>query len=588
MKDSNNIKSYLILISGFWVHISKKRRGKLALIVILMFFASFAELFSLGSVVPFLAVLVSPERFFNREFAKPFINLFNITSPKELLMPVTVVFCITALITSVIRLWLLRITTSLSFNIGSDLSLSIYRRTLYQSYDIHCSRNSSDIIDGISNKTNNIIYNGLIPLLTIISSIFIIIPIVIALIIFDPKIAFGTFIGIGLIYTLIINVTKKKLLLNGKTIAKESINVIKSLQEGLGGIRDVLIYGSQERYCEEYKKSDQSYRQAQGSSFYLSQNPRFIMEGLAMILLAFLAYLLVNQDDGVSKFIPILGVMALGAQRLLPILQQAYAAWAAIRSGEASLHGALELLEQPLPGHANEPSISKLNFRNSIEIEQLGFRYSQDSPFVLRNINIEISKGSRIGIIGETGSGKSTFLDLVIGLLQPTEGKIKVDGCQITENNIRDWQSQIAYVSQSIFLTDGTIEENIAFGVPKEKINHDLVVEAAQKARISSVIESWSEKYQTIVGERGVRISGGQIQRIGIARALYRKADILILDEATSALDVSTEQAVMSGIEELSSELTIFIIAHRLTTIKSCTSIIEIGNSTIKNITNQK
>jgi ATP-binding cassette subfamily B protein len=353
MKHSNNIKSYLILISGFWVHISKKRRGQLALIVILMFFTSFAELFSLGSVVPFLAVLVSPERFFNREFARPFINLFNITSPKELLLPVTVIFCTTALITSVIRLWLLRITTSLSFNVGSDLSLSIYRRTLYQSYDIHCSRNSSDIIDGISNKTNNIIYNGLIPLLTIISSIFIIVPIVIALIIFDPKIAVGTFIGIGLIYTLIINVTKKKLLLNGKTIAKESINVIKSLQEGLGGIRDVLIYGSQERYCEEYKKSDQSYRQAQGSSFYLSQNPRFIMEGLAMILLALLAYLLVNQDDGALKFIPILGVMALGAQRLLPILQQAYAAWAAIRSGEASLHGALELLEQPLPLHAN-------------------------------------------------------------------------------------------------------------------------------------------------------------------------------------------------------------------------------------------
>lgn len=588
MKHSKSFRSYLILFSSFWVHISKKRRRQLVLIILLMFIASFAELFSLGSVVPFLAILVSPERFFNREFAKPFINFFNLASPNELLLPITIIFCITALCTSVIRLWLLRITTSLSFNIGSDLSLNIYRRTLYQSYDIHYSRNSSDIIDGISNKTNNIIYNGLIPLLTIVSSIFIVLPIVIALIIFEPQIALGTFIGIGLIYTLIINVTKKKLLINGKIIAKESINVIKSLQEGLGGIRDVLIYGTQERYCEEYRKSDQSYRQAQGSSFYLSQNPRYIMEGLAMILLALLAYFLVNQNEGASKFIPVLGVMALGAQRLLPILQQAYAAWASIRSGEASLHGALELLNQPLPFHANEECNSQIKFLNSIEIEQLGFKYFKDSPFVLRNINIEIIKGSRIGIIGETGSGKSTFLDLIIGLLQPSEGRIKVDGCQITTKNIREWQSQIAYVSQSIFLTDGTIEENIAFGVPKEKIKHELVLEAAQNAKISSVIETWPQKYQTIVGERGVRISGGQIQRIGIARALYRKADILILDEATSALDATTEQAVMAGIEELSSDLTIFIIAHRLSTLKSCSTIIEIGDGTIKNIINQK
>ena len=587
MKYSKSFKSFIHLLIRFWAHINKKRRSQLILILFLMFFSSFAELFSLGAVLPFLAVLVSPERVFNQEFIKPIINFFNLTSPEELLLPITIIFCITVLATSFIRLWLLRLTTSLSFNIGSELSLSIYRRTLYQTYDIHCNRNSSDIIDGISNKTNTIIYNGLIPLLTIISSVFIIIPISLGLILFEPKIAIGTFIGISVIYGLIISVTKKKLLINGKIIAKESINVIKSLQEGLGGIRDVLIYGSQERYCADYQKSDQSYRNAQGSSFYLSQNPRYIMEGFAMILLALLAYLLVNQNEGASKFIPVLGVMALGAQRLLPILQQAYAAWAAIRTGEAGLRGALELLEQPLTLHAKEQNNHQLIFLNSIKIEQLGFRYFQDSPFILRNVNIEILKGSRIGVIGKTGSGKSTFLDLIIGLLQPSEGKIKIDGCQITINNVRAWQSQIAYVSQSIFLTDGTIEENIAFGISKDKIEYNLVVEAAQKAKISSVIESWPQKYKTIVGERGVRISGGQIQRIGIARALYRKADILILDEATSALDVSTEQAVMDGVDELSSDLTIFIIAHRLSTLKRCSSIIEIENGSIKNIINQ-
>lgn len=582
MRYTKRLNPNIILLFRFWTHISINHRKKLGFLLILMFLSSFAELFSIGSVLPFFGVLISPDRVFKQEFSQPFISFFQLASPQELLLPVTIIFCLTVLCAAVIRLWVLRVTTRLSFNIGSELSLSIYRRTLYQTYAIHCSRNSSDIIDGISNKTNAIIYNVLIPMLTIISSIFILIPIVIALILFQPVIALGTFIGLGIIYGFIISLTKRKLVQNGKIIATESIKAIKSLQEGLGGIRDVLIYGSQERYCEQYKKSDQSFRYAQGSSFYLSQSPRYILEGLAMILLAIFAYLFVGQNEGAAKGIPILGVIALGAQRLLPILQQAYAAWAAIRTGEASLRGALELLDQPLPLHAKDLDNYKLKFVKSIEIEKLGFRYFHNSPFVLKNINFEITKGSRIGIIGETGSGKSTFLDIIIGLLQPTEGKIKVDGCEITRHNIRAWQSQIAYVSQSIFLTDGTIEENIAFGIPKENVIKELVLQAAQKAKISSIIESWPEKYQTIVGERGVRISGGQIQRIGIARALYRKADILILDEATSALDSVTEQAVMDGIEELSSDLTIFIIAHRLSTLKCCSTIIELEGGAIK------
>ena len=303
-----------------------------------------------------------------------------------------------------------------------------------------------------------------------------------------------------------------------------------------------------------------------------------------MILIATLAYSLAQQPDGIAKAIPILGGLALGAQRLLPVLQQIYSSWSAILAGPASLQDALELLDQPLPSYANQPCIQPLIFNHHISFKQLGFRYDLKMPYVLKQISFSIAKGSRVGFIGRTGSGKSTLLDIVMGLLQPTDGTIEIDGQIITPANQRNWQAHIAHVPQAIFLADSTIEENIAFGVPKDQINHLRVRQAAQQAQIADSIESWPKQYQTFVGERGIRLSGGQRQRIGIARALYKRADVIIFDEATSALDSETEQAVMEAIEGLSKDLTLLIIAHRLTTVKNCTQIVELSNGNIKRV----
>jgi len=305
------------------------------------------------------------------------------------------------------------------------------------------------------------------------------------------------------------------------------------------------------------------------------------MEALGMLLIAALAYSLAQQVDGIAKAIPILGALALGAQRLLPVLQQAYGSWTQINSGQASLKDTLELLDQPLPDYANQ-SITQLPFNQSIILRQLRFRYGEQAPYVLNQLNLTITKGSRIGFIGTTGSGKSTLLDIVMGLLQPTNGLLEIDGQPIAPANYRAWQSHIAHVPQAIFLADSTIEENIAFGIPRDQIDHSRVQQAAQQAQISESIESWPKQYQTFVGERGIRLSGGQRQRIGIARALYKQADVIIFDEATSALDGETEQAVMQAIESLSKELTLLIIAHRLTTLKSCTQIVELSDGNIR------
>jgi len=279
--------------------------------------------------------------------------------------------------------------------------------------------------------------------------------------------------------------------------------------------------------------------------------------------------------------IPVLGALALGAQRLLPALQQAYSAYSAIKGSKSSFEDVLNLLDQPLPEYVGQPAPEPIPFAKEIKLNNLDFRYTEDSPWVLKNINLSLKKGSRIGFIGVTGSGKSTLLDIIMGLLSPTNGGLSIDQQLIDNQNRRAWRAHIAHVPQNIYLSDGTIEENIAFGIAKELIDHQRVKKAAQQAQIAELIEQWKGGYQTFVGERGVRLSGGQRQRIGIARALYKQADVLIFDEATSALDNKTEQAVMSAIEGLDKKLTILIIAHRLTTLKGCDQIVEISKENV-------
>ena len=573
----------ITLFKRLWHHISLRRRGQFTLLLVLMLLASFAEILSIGAVLPFLGVLTAPERIFEHSAAQPVIKALRLTESKQLLLPLTFAFATAALIAGAMRLLLLWASTRLSFAAGADLSSSIYRRTLYQPYAVHCARNSSEIINGISGKAKTVIH--IINMtLTFISSSIMLVTILIAMLVLNPFVALTSFCGFGLIYALITKITRRRLIDNSKCIAYESSQVIKSLQEGLGGIRDILIDGSQETYCNIYRRGDLVLRDASGSNAFISASPKYAMESLGMILIAVLAYFLAQEADGIAKTIPILGVLALGAQRLLPVMQQAYGSFTQISGGQASFQDALELLDQQIPDYVNQPVRQSLTFNSHISLEQLSFRYSLQTPYVLKQLDLTIAKGSRVGFIGTTGSGKSTLLDIIMGLLQPTDGILKIDEKIVTSTNYRGWQTHIAHVPQAIFLADSSVEENIAFGVPKDQIDIKRVRQAAEQAQIAESIESWPKQYQTFVGEHGIRLSGGQRQRIGIARALYKQADVIIFDEATSALDNDTEQSVMKAIESLSKELTILIIAHRLTTLKNCTQIIELDKGVIKRL----
>lgn len=552
-----------------------------------MLLASFSEILTIGSVLPFLGALTAPVRIFEHPTAHPIIQALGLTEPAQLLFPLAIVFGASVLTSCATRLLLLWASTRLSFAVGADLSASLYLRTLYQPYAVHCARNSSEIINGIA-KASSVTGSVIGPALTLISSSTTLITIIIALLVVEPVIALGAFGGFGLIYALIVRSTRMQLLSNSHIIAKESTRVIKSLQEGLGGIRDVLIDGSQGTYGKIYRNANMVLRHATGDNVFISASPRYAIEAIGMLGIITLAYMQAKQTDGITKAIPILGLFVLSAQRILPLLQQAYAAWSSIRGGQASLQDTLELLDQPLPEYANQLVEKALPFAHDIKLKQIGFRYSPQMPCVLKQIDLAIHKGSRTGFIGVTGSGKSTLLDIVMGLLQPTDGVMEIDGQAVTPANNRAWQSHIAHVPQVVFLADSTIEENIAFGVPRDQIDHQRVIESAKQAQISDSIDAWPKKYQTVVGERGIRLSGGQRQRIGIARALYKQADVIIFDEATSALDNETEQAVMQAIDNLRGDCTLLIIAHRLTTLKNCMQIVELGGGGIKRISSYR
>ena len=563
-----------------WSHIKPRRRWQLGGLCVLILFSSLVEVVSLGAVIPFLGAMASPVMVFEHSAAAPFVRFFQVEGPEHLLLPLAALFACAAIFAALVRLMLLWVGTRLVFAIGADISLDIYQRTLHQPYAVHVSRNSSEVVSGIMVKADAVTAGGLMPSVQLLSALVTLIIMAIAVVALDPKVALVTFFGLGAAYGALILTVRKRLAKNGKRMAQESTQVLKCLQEGLGGIRDVLLDGSQSTYCKSYRESDLPLRRAQGSNYFISASPRYVMEAIGLSIIAGLSYYLVRQPEGFERALPLLGVLALGAQRLLPTLQQAYAAWAVIKGNQTFVQDAITLLDQPMPQFQIDVS-HELTFCSEIRLRAVSFSYQPASTSVLKDLDLTIKKGERIGIIGATGSGKSTLMDLLMGLLEPSAGTLEVDGTKIDASTRTAWQSHIAHVPQSIYLADSSVEENIAFGIPPEAIDHDRVREAARQSQIADFIESMPNCYRSEVGERGVRLSGGQRQRIGIARALYKRADVIVFDEATSALDTRTEKSVMEAIDTLSPGLTIIIIAHRLSTLQKCDRIIELGSGRV-------
>lgn len=567
--------SVLTLAGLLWRHLQAKRRKQIGLLFGLLVISALFEIVSLGAILPFLGALTAPEKVFAYPIVQVVVQRWGIVSADQLVLLLAIVFAAAALASGGIRLILLWANARLAFATGADISAEIFRRTLHQPYHVHISRNSSSVLSGITQKAAAA-SNVLLALLTLATSLILFVAIMITLIAIDPTVALVAGLCFGMAYVMVAVLVRRRLLKNGQRFAREHANLIKVVQEGLGGIRDVLLDGTQAIYCDQYRRADLPMRYAQGDNVIMAGAPRLAMEALGVALIAIIAYAISRQPGGVAAALPVLGALALGAQRLLPVFQQMYGAWAAVMGNQAPVLDVLDLLGQPLPPAAVLPTAPLIEFKREIRFESVGFRYSEGGPWILQDLNLLVAKGERIGIIGGTGSGKSTALDLLLGLLSPTVGAILVDGEPILGERLRSWQRSLAHVPQSIYLSDSSIAENIAFGLQNKKIDLERVKQMAAQAQLAEFIEGQPAGYGALVGERGVRLSGGQRQRIGIARALYKHAPVLVLDEATSALDNLTEHAVIEAIERLNRDLTIFIIAHRLTTVRGCDRIVEL------------
>lgn len=569
------------LLIRLWRHIKPRRKIQFSLLVGLMLLSTFTEVVSVSAVVPFLAALSNPEKLFSYSILNKLVTPLGIESPDHLLLPLCVFFMVIAVAAGVLRTFLTWVSSRLTSAWGSELSIDVYVRTLSQPYSKQVLTNSSEVISGIGN-VNGVVFGVVLPLISMMNASILLIMLTTALILINPVAASASILCFGVSYLFIAWLSRRRLLINSKCIATQQARAIQVMQESLGGIRDVQLDGAQDFYGNIYRQIDGPLRSAQADNNFIGLSPKFAMDTIAMILIAVLTYWMASSKGGLLDSLPVLGALAVGAQRLLPALQQLYAAWTSIVGNTKQLGCVLEMLDYDIPPFSQD--IAPLNFSESIEIINLGFKYRVNTPWAISDVNLKIPKGYKVGFIGTTGSGKTTLLDLIMGLLLPTSGKILVDGKELKGAYLSSWQRSVAHVPQNIFLTDSSFFENIAFGMPRSAVDLSRVEDAARQANISDFIEAQEDGYESRVGERGIRLSGGQRQRIAIARAFYKQANILVLDEATSALDNETEGNVMSSINAIDRTYTVLIIAHRTTTLQGCDMVVELKNGKLVNI----
>ncbi|MEJ7775862.1 MAG: ABC transporter ATP-binding protein [Sphingomicrobium sp.] len=546
--------------------------------MLLMLLGAFVELLTIGAVIPFLALAADPSALDTIPRLGQAVAALGLDASDNLTRIAAISLAVLAVTSAAIRLTLTHLSQRLVFGLGHDVSTLIYKRLLRQPYSYYVQRNTSELIAGIE-KVDVVVSGVFLPLMHAVTSTVIASFIIALLFAVDPLVATTASFSMALIYVAVSLAWRGRLHEAGHTMATRRTGRVKLVQEGLGGIRDIVIDRSHHIFEAKFRELDREYRGAQATHAFIGAAPRFVVEGAGIILLAGLAYYMSLQPGGLIAAIPVLGALALGAQRLLPLLQVAYVGWSQFAGYRHIMGDVAGLITAPV-SRTVAPTGEVVPWRRDIVLGGLLFRYG-DGVAAVKNVDLLIRKGQKIGFVGRTGSGKSTLIDIIMGLLEPSEGEIRIDGDALTDANRANWQAQIAHVPQHIYLTDSSIASNIAFGCRDEQIDMGRVRRAARSARIDDFVDGLPDGYHTSVGERGIRLSGGQRQRIGIARALYKNANVLVFDEATSALDNETEASVMAAVAALGPDITVLMIAHRLTTVSGCDRIVRIDDGAI-------
>lgn len=555
---------------------SGRRRWHLFALLCLMAVGAVAEMVTIGAVLPFLTLMTNPAGAGSVPGVGPLVRLLG----DDPLLGASLLLAGCAVGAALLRVLLTWFTQSFVQGLGHEIAQAIFGRMLRQPYSRYLGRNSSEWLSGIE-AVQLLVFRVLQPLMMGVAATVIAGAIAILLFLISPLPAFVAAAAAAAVYLAIGLATRRRLRGNSTIFARAAAERIKTVQEGLGGIRDILLEGSQDLFEERFRRADHDYRRTQAMNQFFAVAPRYVVEAAGIAAIVLVALLMSQRPGGIVAAIPVLGALALGAQRLLPLLQQAYLGWSSVAGHLQPLIDVAALVEEPIssqaPRRAANPAFP---FATDIVLDGVGFSYDGRAP-ALSGVSLRIAKGARVGIAGRTGSGKSSLLDLLMGLLAPSGGEIRIDGRRLDDSTNADWQAQLAHVPQTLYLTDASIAANIAFGEAAERIDMGRVRAAARTAQVETFIESLPHGYDTPVGERGVRLSGGERQRLGIARALYKRSAVLILDEATSALDDETEQAVLAAIAALREDVTVIMIAHRLSTLSRCDLIVRLDDGRI-------
>ena len=561
------------LIRELWVHISKQRKKQFYFLFVLIFLGSLFEFVSIGLLIPFITAISNPGVIFENEYANPIIIYLNIASEQDLLITMVFLFASAALLSGILRVLLIRNISKLSYLTGADLNIDIYKRTLSQNYEAHIGADKSEVINKVINKTRLIVTGVIYPSLTILSSFFIGVVILALLIVVSPITTIIVVSFIGTIYIFIIKFTRVNLSHKSEIIAKNSSRLVLFVQESLGSIRDIIIDNAHAKFYQKFDNIDLPLQKAESDILFIGQSPKYLMESAGMILIAIIAFFLAKDSQNFDQALPVLAVMALSAQKLLPLVQQIYFGVSSVRGVGKSLEDVLSILRMPINDYGKSSNRNNLPFLKNIELRNISYRYPNEIKDVFTNINLKINHGDCVGIIGDSGCGKSTLLDIIMGLLSPSSGEYYVDGTKLNKKNLHAWQANIAHVPQSIFLTNESIEKNIAFLDEQNDIDQDLLKKVINDSQLNEFLLKSSKEPKKYIGDMGEKLSGGQRQRVGLARAMYKKPAVFILDEATSALDKKTEEKIVESIFKSYRGSTIIMVAHRLTSLKNCNKI---------------
>ena len=554
--------------------LNNRRKKHIYFLFILILLNGIVESLSISTVIPFLSLMFSKEYNFDYTILDRYIPI-NVNNSDQLFSFFTLLFCFFIVFSTFFRIFNNWYILKLTAKIDTDLSNLIFKNNIYQPYLNYTKKSSSRIISLILEKVAASA-SALSSLFKILHSSIIGLFIIVSLLFFNWKIVIISFIFLYIFYILISKKVRKILYKNGQILSINAPLRIKILQESFIGFRDIIINSTENIYFNLFDNHNSIIKNKTANSEFLISTPKYLIEGISFFFISITAYFIAKSNTGITNMIATIGAFIYALQRLLPLIQQTYAAWASFKVKSAYINDILQELNNVQINKRNFNKMDELNFNNKIVLKNISYSYDQSNN-ILKNINLEINKGDHIGIYGETGSGKSTFLDILMGLLPPSKGSIYIDKINISQNNYQNyWTSKISHVPQTVFLKEGSIAENIAFGEDELEIDFDLLNKAANVAQLENFIKQSSLGFQSVVGERGIMLSGGQRQRIAIARAIYKSRDILILDEATSALDEDTEKKIIKSILRDYRKLTVIMVTHRLSSLENCNRIFKV------------